>query len=369
MTMLKLVNHSPRLNARLEKAKSLLADRGLDAFIIFKPVNIFYLTGFRGSSGALAIFKDKASLVVDARYEERAEREAANVEIWGGKNVRAALKDLLGDSGALKIGFEANGLTYAEFQHYEELLTEGAGRVELFPLDYAIEDIRIVKDAGEIAEITEAARLADSCLDYLTSYIKPGRTEKEVADAAEFQLRANGAEAASFDIIVASGANSAIPHAGSTDKKIEAGELILVDLGAVVNGYCSDITRSFVIGQATTAQRQMYAAVRDALEQTTAAVTPGGRAAELDDFCRGLLERSDAPGRFLHSLGHGVGLEIHERPHLGAGSTDELVAGLVFTLEPGLYERGFGGVRLEDMISLGDAPELLTHFSRDLIEL
>ena len=367
--MLKLVNHSPRLNARLEKAKSLLADRGLDALLVFKPVNMLYLTGFRGTSGGLVIFPDKACLVVDARYEERAEREAANVEIWGGKNVRTALKDLMADRGALKIGFEANGLTYTEYEQYESMLTGGPKRVELAALDYPIEQLRVIKDAGEIGDITQAARLADNCLKYLAGYIKPGQTEKEIADAAEFKLRADGAEAASFDIIVASGANSAIPHAGSTNKTLERGDLVLIDLGAVVNGYCSDITRSFVLGPPNTMQRAMHAAVRDALEQTTKAVATGGRAAELDDSCRGLLERNDAPGRFLHSLGHGVGLEIHERPHLGAGSIDELAPGMVFTLEPGLYERGVGGVRLEDMISLGDAPELLTHFPLDFLQL
>ena len=369
MTMLKLVNHSPRLSARLEKIKAILADRALDALIIFKPVNLHYLTGFRGTSGALAVFPDKGCLVIDARYEERAEREAANVEIWGGKNVRGALRDLLGDAGTQKIGFEANGLTYAEFEHYTKLLSGLGSRVELVHVDYAVENIRLEKDAGEVADIKRAAELADACLSHLTTVIKPGLTEKAVADAAEFHMREAGAEAASFEIIVAGGANSAIPHAGSTDRPLERGDLVLVDLGAVVNGYCSDITRSFVLGPATPAQTALHATVLEALRQTTAAVRAGGGAAELDDLCRGLLERSGTPGKFLHSLGHGVGLEIHERPHLGTGSTDTLEMGMVFTLEPGLYERGFGGVRLEDMVLLGDTPAVLTRFPHDLLEL
>jgi Xaa-Pro aminopeptidase len=367
--MLKLVNHSPRLNARLEKAKALLPESNLNALVIFKPVNLNYLTGFRGSSGALAVFPDKACLVIDARYEERAEREAANVEIWGGKNVRSALKDLLIDAGSARIGFEANGLTFAEYERYVAALTGGNARAELVPVDYAIERLRMIKDSGEVDDIKHAALLADACLSYLAGYIKPGLTEKQIADAAEFKMRADGAEAASFDIIVASGANSAIPHAGSTEKTIERGDLVLIDLGAVVNGYCSDITRSFVLGKPTPAQTAMHAVVLEALSQTKEAVRRGGGAAELDDLCRGLLERSEAPGKFLHSLGHGVGLEIHERPALGTGSVDTLDRGMVFTLEPGLYERGFGGVRLEDMILLEDEPAILTQFPRDLLEL
>jgi Xaa-Pro aminopeptidase len=239
----------------------------------------------------------------------------------------------------------------------------------MVPVDYAVERLRMVKDSGEVVDIKNAASLADKCLAYLAGYIKPGMTEKHIADAAEFQMRAEGAEGASFDIIVASGANSAIPHAGSTNKTVERGDFLLIDLGAVVNGYCSDITRSFVLGKPTKTQTAMHAVVLDALTQTKKAVRRGGGAAELDDLCRGLLERSAVPGKFLHSLGHGVGLEIHERPALGTGSVDTLDRGMVFTLEPGLYERGFGGVRLEDMILLEDEPAILTQFPRDLLEL
>ena len=368
MSMLKLVSHSPRLNARLEKARHIMEEKNLDVLIVFKPVNLFYLTGFRGTSGALAVFPDKAALLVDSRYEERAEREAANVEIWGGKNVRTALKDMAVEIKAGRIGFESNGLTYDE---YEEMAASFASvtRSELMPVKNAIETVRAIKDAGEIASLTEAAKLADDCMEMLVGEIRPGVTEKELAYLAEYQMRENGAEGESFEIIVASGANSSMPHASSTDKRVERGDLVLIDLGAVKDGYCSDITRTFAVGKARPEQKAMYAAVLEAGGKTLAELKAGTGAAEADDFCRSLLEGSGAPGKFLHSLGHGVGLEIHEFPQLGSGSKDVLAKDMVFTIEPGLYSRGTGGVRIEDMILLDDEPRPLTRFPKGLIEL
>lgn len=345
-----------------------MEERNLDVFLIFKPVNLFYLTGFKGTSGALAVFPDKAALLVDSRYEERAEREAANVEIWGGKNVSAALKDMAVDIKAGRLGFESNGLTYAEYEQMEASFATVTWS-ELMPVRNAVETIRAVKDESEIASLRQAAGIADECLEMLAGAIKPGVSEKELADMAEFYMRENGAESESFEIIVASGVNSSMPHASSSDKLVEKGDFVLIDLGAVKDGYCSDITRTFVAGKAGATQKQIYSAVLESSRKTQEQLRAGMGAAEADEICRSFLEGSGAPGKFLHSLGHGVGLEIHEFPQLGSGSKDVLDKGMVFTIEPGLYSRGEGGVRIEDMILLDNEPEPLTRFPKGLIEL
>lgn len=367
--MLRLVSHSPRLNARLEKLKVLLKKKGIDFLVVFRPENVFYLCGFRGTDGALVVYPDKAVLIVDSRYEERAEVEAANVEILGGKSVPAALRDALFEAAPAKAGFEAGGVTYAEYENLLKNIDNASKKVELVPIHNAVEGLRVIKDEDEVAELDRAAGLADRTIAYIAGEIKPGRTEKDLASLAGGYLRDNGAAGESFEIIVASGPNSSMPHASSTDRVIERGDLVLVDLGALVNGYHSDITRTFVVGQPTPEQAAMHEAVLEASRLVLEALKPGLPAAEADEIGRSSLDNYGGPGRLLHGLGHGIGLEIHERPQLGTGSTDELKDGMVFTIEPGLYARGLGGVRVEDMIILNGAPRLMTQSPRELIEL
>lgn len=367
--MLRLVSHSPRLNARLEKVKDLIKKRSLDVLIIFRPENLFYLTGFSGTDSALMVFPDKAALLVDLRYEERAELEASNVEIWSGRSVPAILKEALNEAGPDRTGFEASGLTYAEYETIVNNTAGAAKRIELVPVHSPIESLRAIKDQGEIDDLQKAADLADKAIEYLAGRIKPGRTERELSyDAFNF-LKKSGADSESFEIIVASGANSSMPHAASTDKKLAKGDLVLVDLGAVVGGYHSDITRTFVIGRPTTDQAAMHRAVLEAGQRVLKEIKPGQGAAQVDDICRSFLDNYGGPARLLHGLGHGVGLTIHEKPQIGTGSTDELKDGMVFTIEPGLYARGYGGVRIEDMVVLNGTPHLMTRSPRELIEL
>jgi Xaa-Pro aminopeptidase len=367
--MLRLVSHSPRLNARLEKLKVLLKKNGIDLLAVFRPENLFYLCGFRGTDGALLVFPDKAVLIVDSRYEEKAELEAANVEIYGGKSVPAALKEVLLEAAPVKAGFEAGGLTYAEYENLVKNVDGAPKKVELVPIHNAVEGLRLIKDSKEIAELDKAAALADSAIAYMAGEIKPGRTEKELASLAGRFLRDNGAEGESFETIIASGPNSSMPHASATDRIVERGDFVLVDLGALINGYHSDITRTFVVGRPSPEQTAMHAAAAEAGRLVLEAIKPGLPAAEADEICRSFLDNYGGRGRLLHSLGHGLGLEIHERPQLGTGSTDELKDGMVFTLEPGLYTRGLGGVRVEDMIVLSGTPRLMTLSPRELIEL
>ena len=366
--MLKLVSHSPRLNARLDKVKAILRESDLNALIILKPENLTYLTGFRGTTGALVVLPDKAVLVVDPRYGEKAEREAANVDILVGRSVLNQIADFLGDVNASRIGFESSGLSYAEYEEYLREFGKGKNRPELIPERGIVETLRVVKDSGEIADLKRAAKLADECLDYLAGTIKPGISERDIATKALCYLRDHGSEGEGFETIIASGENSSMPHASTTERKIRKGDLIIIDLGAVSNGYRSDITRTFVAGKPDSRQKEMHKAIIAALDKVLDVLRPGLSAGEADEICRSCLEKTDT-GQFLHSLGHGVGLEIHERPQLGAGSKEELVKGMVFTVEPGLYARGVGGVRIEDMILLGDAPLVLTASPRDLIEI
>jgi Xaa-Pro aminopeptidase len=367
--MLRLVSHSPRLNARLDKVKALIKKQGLDLLVIFRPENLFYLSGFKGTDGALVVFPDKAVLIVDSRYEERAETEAANVEILGGKSVPRALKDALLELAPAKAGFEAGGLTYAEYENLLKSLDNGAKNVELIPVHNAVEGLREIKDEEEITELDRAAELADQAITYIANEIKPGRTERQLAKLAGGFLREKGAEEESFETIVTSGPNSSMPHASSTDRVVEKGDLVLVDLGALVNGYHSDISRTFVVGKPTAEQAAMHAAVAQASRMVFDSIKTGLAAAEVDEVCRSYLGNYGGPAKLLHGLGHGVGLEIHERPQLGTGSTDELKDGMVFTIEPGLYARGLGGVRVEDMIVLNGRPRLMTQSPRELIEL
>ncbi|MFA5867800.1 MAG: Xaa-Pro peptidase family protein [Actinomycetota bacterium] len=353
----------------MDKIKTFLKKKRLDLLVVFRPANLFYLCGFRGTDGALVIWPNKAVLVVDTRYEERAELEAANVEILGGRSVAAALKDALMEAAPAKAGFEAGGLTYAEYESLFKSLDNASKKIELVPVHNAVEGLRVIKDDDEVADLQLAAGLADRTISYLTGEIRPGRTEKELAKLACGYLRDNGAEGESFEIIVASGPNSSMPHASSTDRILERGDLVLVDLGAIVNGYHSDISRTFVIGKPTLAQAAMHAAAAHAGRLVLEAIKPGLPAAEADEMCRSYLDNYGGPARLLHGLGHGVGLEIHEQPQLGTGSTDELKNGMVFTIEPGLYARGFGGVRVEDMVVLNGEPRLMTQSPRDLIGL
>lgn len=366
--MLKLVSHSPRLNNRLDKVKSFLRDRDLDALIILKPENLTYLTGFRGTTGALVLLPDKAVLVVDPRYGEKAEKEAANVDIIVGRSVLSQVADFFSNKKTGIMGFESSGLTYAEYEEYRQKLTNGKNQPELIPERGIVEALRAVKDSVEITDLKRAAKLADDCLDYLAGTIKPGMSERYIATKAICYLGDHGSEGESFETIVASGENSSMPHVSTTERIIKSGDLIIIDLGAVLNGYHSDITRTFVAGKPDSRQKEMHKAVVTALEKVLNIIHPGLSAGEADEVCRSLLEKTDT-GQFLHSLGHGVGLEIHEIPQLGAGSKEELKKGMVFTVEPGLYARGVGGVRIEDMILLDNAPLVLTAYSRDLIEI
>jgi len=342
---------------RLARLRERLAQDDLDALAVSNPSNVFYLSGFRGSSGALLISQDRAALVSDFRYRLQAKEQAPDYEFIEvekrlAHNVGAQAKTW----GLRRMGYEAGHLTCEA----REQLSEGAGDVELVSSS-PVEGLRAVKSSGEIERIRAAVALADDALEAMVGLLRPGATEREIALDGEFHMRRAGAEAASFNFIVASGPRSALPHAETTDRRLQSGDLVVIDIGARTHGYCSDITRTFAIGSADGQAREIYSIVYTAQRAASAAVRKNAVCSEVDAVARSMIADAGYGDTFGHGLGHGVGIDVHEAPRLAKGEETQLPAGTVVTVEPGIYLEGSGGVRLEDMVWVGeDMAETLT---------
>lgn len=348
---------------RRKRLQAELDGLGAESFLVTKPANIRYLTGFASSNAAVIVGGDRLVLATDGRYVEAA-RSVPGVEIL------QAERSLLGWLGARlrelaegPVAFEADHVTVADY----ELLSEDGSA--LVPTTGVVAGLRAVKDEAELDAIRRAARVTDAAYERLAREALVGRSEAELAWWMEQTLRDEGAEALAFPVIVAAGPNAALPHHAPGGRQVEAGETVIVDAGAQVGGYCSDCTRTFATGALPDELRRAYALCHSAQESALAAVRAGAAASELDAIARGQIEAADlAP--VLHGLGHGVGLEVHEQPVLRPESTDVLVAGNVVTVEPGVYLAGEGGVRIEDLVVVGESgPEVLSGFTKDLLTL
>lgn len=342
---------SGRRVERMARLRARLSEAGLNGFVVSAPSNIFYLSGFRGSSGALLISSDRAVLFSDFRYRIQAQQQAPECEF---REVQRGLLREVGrfsqEAGLSRVGYDSAHLTCALRQQ----LAEGASGVELDVADGMVEELRAVKDPAEVELIRKAAALADAALTHMVSLLRPGAVERGVALEGEFFMRREGAEATAFDIIVASGDRSALPHAETTAREIRKGDLVVIDMGARVEGYCSDMTRTFAVGSASSQAREIYRLVYRAQRASAAQVRAGAGCGELDAIARGLIAEAGYGDCFGHGLGHGVGIDVHEAPRLGRDEETELVAGNVVTVEPGIYLEGKGGVRLEDLAAVGD---------------
>ena len=342
----------------------------LDAILVTDLVNVRYLSGFTGSNAALLIRVDDEIpvLATDGRYVTQAAQQSPDAEIVIERACAPHLASVAASLGVQRLGFESHVVTVDG----HALLTKTAGDVELVRAAGAVEALREVKDAGEIALLRLACEAADAALADLVAAggLRPGRTEKEVGRDLESRMLDHGADGVSFETIVAAGPNSAIPHHRPTDSVLAAGDFVKIDFGALVAGYHSDMTRTFVLSPAAQWQLDVYDVVLTAQRMGRAALAPGVALSGVDGVSRQVIADAGFAENFGHGLGHGVGLQIHEAPGISASSAGTLLAGSAVTVEPGVYLPGRGGVRIEDTLVVGSdetpAPELLTRFPKEL---
>jgi len=363
------------LEKRLYKLHAKLKKNSLDAFIVSATPNRYYLSGWNGDSesGWVVVTLDKSYILTDSRYTEHATGEAPGFEIT---EYEASLPEFFGEFSAKlnlkRVGFESHDLSVFNLRR----LRRFTKHLKLVPVAHLIEDLRTVKDQVEIENIASAVRIADTAFDYILNFVKPGKTEVEIAWEMEKFMRDAGAEKMAWDpFIVASGQNSSMAHWGASEEKIKKNDMVLVDYGCVVGGYYSDTSRVFFVGRPTTEQKKVYNLVLDAQKLGESLVKEGARGSTIDKKVRSFLEKNLPAGRqaqniYRHSLGHGVGLEIHELPRLSIHSKNKLQYCNVLTVEPGVYIPGWGGVRLEDVVVVEkEGCRVLTKASKDIKEV
>lgn len=353
------------IESRLARLRDKLAAEGVDGMLVTSAVNRRYMSGFTGSSGVLLITAARAILVTDFRYRTQAPMQATHYEfVEHGQKMAETVRDTAKEAGIRRLAFEDHEMTVAGHRGFAEAL-EG---IELVPSGQWIEQLRIVKDEGELAVMREAAQLADRTFEYILGVLKPGMTERDVALEIEFFMRRNGATSSSFDTIVASGERSALPHGIASDRVLQSGEFVKLDFGAYYRDYCSDITRTVVLGKPTERHREIYDIVLHAQMTVLERLRPGMTGKEADAIARDLIKDAGYGDNFGHGLGHGLGMEVHESPRLSLSGDIVLEPGMVVTVEPGIYLPGFGGVRIEDDVVLTEGGiEILTHASKDFI--
>lgn len=339
-----------RVRSRHERLRDLLQARGLPFLVVTKPANIFYLTGFRGSAGAAVFGAAEQVLFVDPRYTLQARETACGVEVREEQKtpLRGVARWLL-KRKAKRVGFEEFHLTEAALR---SIVRDSDGKLRFVPAGTLVEQLRAVKEPWEIERIGESGRLVSAVLNEILRLLRPGACERDLAAEIEYRMKLRGAEGSAFETIVASGPRSALPHAAPSDKVLSQGDLVIIDLGAILGGYASDMTRTFYLGRPTRRIRQLYGAVRESQERAVKALGAGIRTSRVDAAARNALERRGLARYFTHSTGHGVGLEVHEAPRLARSEKAYLSSGSVVTVEPGIYLDGFGGIRIEDTLEV-----------------
>ena len=334
---------------RLEHLRSILIEKKVGALWISQPDNLFYLSGCEGLEGYLLITAEKAVIATDFRYIEQAQRQSPDFTIFQISGKMADwLPQLMSGEHVQTLGFESNHLAFATYQQWAQTLKNTNLQITPVETSGLIDSLRMVKDAVEIVNITQAVQITDKVFAYIEEVLRPGMTERALAWEIEKYLRQNGSQPVPFELIVAAGPNSALPHARPSDYSIHTGEPIVIDIGAKVNHYASDLTRTLFIGRPDDTFKKVYQTVLEAQEAAISGIRSGMTGIEADSLARGVISRKGYGDAFGHSLGHGIGLVTHEKPTVGPGSTDVLNEGMVFTVEPGIYLSGWGGVRIED---------------------
>lgn len=357
------------VGARAARVRAGLAAAGVDALLVARLPNVRYLTGFTGSAGIVALTPDGLVLVTDGRYaaQSRAQLDAAGVDgrVAIGASAddqRLALVDAV--AGCAGLGLEAHGVTWAQQREYAGWFAAH----ELVPTQDLVEAERRVKEPAEVARIRAACAIADESFAELLATLADGPTERDFALALEFGMRRRGATKVSFDPIVAAGPNGALPHARPSERPIGRGELVVIDFGCVVDGYCSDMTRTVSVGDPGAEAVHVWDTVLASQAAGRAAVGPGVECAAVDGASRAVIDAAGFGAAFVHGTGHGVGLEIHEAPRVARTATGTLAVGHVVTVEPGVYLPGIGGVRIEDtLVVTSDGAEALTEFPKQLV--
>ncbi len=354
------------MSNRIQKLRAKLAEKDLDAILISTPENRRYLSGFTGSAGYLVITMDDTFMATDFRYIEQATKQSPDFEIVKIGIDWSWLRELLEASGSRSLAFEGSHLTVSTYRQIADAFqSNGAnrrvGKSGLIATKGLVEGLRAVKDTDELAQVQRAIDIADETIEKISHSVQHGETELEVAWHLEKTMRELGADSTSFDIIVAAGPNGAMPHHRPTDRAIVAGEPIVIDMGAKAGGYCSDITRTVCAGEPDETFRKIYDIVLGAQLTSISTVRPGMTGRQADELSRVVIAEAGYGDFFGHSLGHGIGLAVHEYPGVGPKSDHILEEGMVFTIEPGIYVSGWGGVRIEDMVVLEkDGAKVLT---------
>lgn len=350
-------------NLRIKKIQDKLSSWKIDVLIINTIENIRYLSGFTGSNGIIIITPDTNFFLTDSRYAAQAREEIKGLKIKIYKKQIEEVASLIGQTKFKRIGFEGKGITYDVYHKLKGLLHSK----RLIPAPKDIDIIRGRKDVSELEKITETIRLSSIGFNTAKDYITPGILECDTALAVEMAMRKRGAEAISFEIIVASGTRAALPHGKASDKKVRKNELVIVDLGARYYGYNSDETCTFIVGKPNREQKQVYHIVKGAHDMAIEAVKPGVKASYVDSIARKFIKKAGYGKYFGHSTGHGIGLAVHEWPNISQYSDAIIEEGMIFTIEPGIYIPQWGGVRIEDMVLVTKTGcEVLTKTSKEM---
>ncbi|EMI09832.1 M24 family metallopeptidase [Anoxybacillus gonensis] len=351
---------------KVQKLRAQFAEHGIDGLLITNEYNRRYMTNFTGTAGVALISETDAVFITDFRYVEQATRQIEGYEIV--QHTQTLIEEVAKQVerlGIQKLGFEQDDLSYATFSSYEKAL-----KTTLIPVSGAVEKLRLIKSEAEIKILKEAAEIADAAFRHILDFIRPGVREIDVANELEFFMRKQGATSSSFDIIVASGVRSALPHGVATEKVIEKGEFVTLDFGAYYKGYCSDITRTVAVGEVSDELKRIYDVVLQAQLRGVEHIRAGMTGREADALTRDYISACGFGEYFGHSTGHGLGMEVHEMPALSMRSDTVLQPGMVVTVEPGIYIAGLGGVRIEDDIVITEnGNERLTLSPKDLITL
>jgi Xaa-Pro aminopeptidase len=345
------------LKNRRKRLLRFFEEHDLDLLLIGHPLNLRYLSGFSGSEGALLLTPEGGWFLCDSRYTVQANSEVSGLIVVENALHQEGVAALVRQAGGHRLGFEAAHMTVSHHLGLAACLPE----MTLVPIGPELDTIRHCKDAEEIQQLANVAALASSSLEEVLKLVRPGLMEAELALQLEFAMRHRGAEGRAFDFIVASGVRGAMPHGRASDKLIQSGELVTIDFGAVLDGYHSDETVTVAVGSISERQQKVYDTVLEAHDRAIAAIRPGITCKELDSCARSYIAEQGFGDYFGHGLGHGVGLEIHEKPVLSPRSDVVVEEGMVFTIEPGIYIPGFGGVRIEDTVVVTpDGCRLLT---------